>query len=156
MAGEMSCTPTALRVERTMGSRMGSRHRHSPPEGWLNLFGTTCTAFLLLICILFIAITPIVPLPALIDFPPATSASKAPAFESDVIVSIRSTGETYLYSELIDQPSLARALAAGYERDRILRLRVDRGARFGYVRTVVEAAQTAGYERVVIMVRHVE
>ncbi|HYC89316.1 MAG TPA: hypothetical protein VEO54_08905 [Thermoanaerobaculia bacterium] len=48
------------------------------PEQWLNLFGTVSATFLLILSLLFMPITPMVPLPAFIDLPAATTASKSP------------------------------------------------------------------------------
>ncbi|HVG23990.1 MAG TPA: biopolymer transporter ExbD [Thermoanaerobaculia bacterium] len=125
------------------------------PERWLNLFGTVCATFLLVLCIVLMTITPIVPLPIFIDFPTATSAGNSPEQERDTIVSIRSAGETYVQSREIDRRDLARELGPP-ALDRTLRIRADREAPFGSVRAVVVAAQAAGYRRVVIMVRNAE
>ena len=120
------------------------------PEQWLNLFGTVSATFLLVVCLIFMVILPIVPLPAFIDLPAAASASKSPEAEGDAIVSIRRTGETYLHSRQIERPLLARELSPARG---TLRLRVDRDTPFAHVRAVVAAAQAAGYRQMVIMVR---
>lgn len=128
------------------------------PEHWLRLFGAVCVAVHLLVFIIIFAITPIVPLPAFIDFASAASAVKSPEFEHDVTVTLRANGDVFLQSRPITLTSLAQGLRASRLRapdEPTLRLRVDRSTPFRFVRRVALAARDAGYQRFTVMVRSV-
>lgn len=126
------------------------------PEHWLRLFGAVCVTVHLLIFIIILSITPIVPLPAFIDFASAASAQKSPEFEHDVTVTVRANGDVFLQSRPITMASLAQELKATRlhrPHEPTLRLRIDRSTPFGFARGVAVAAGVGGYKRFTVMVR---
>ena len=128
------------------------------PEHWLRLFGAVCVTVHLLVFVIIVAITPIIPLPAFIDFASAAYAAKSPEFEHDVTVTLRRNGDVFLQSRRISLASLAQDLRASRLRARYeptLRLRIDRSTPFRFVRRVALAARDAGYPRFTVMVRYV-
>jgi biopolymer transport protein ExbD len=92
----------------------------------------------------------------IVRLPYTSIDNKAPERECQRTVTIRADGDVFLADERVALTDLESALRR-YLRDarceEILRLRIDGSAKFGTVRHVIQAAQTARVPRVTVLAR---
>ena len=122
-------------------------------ERWLNLFALDLLFVLLVVLILFMAITPILPFRVYVDVPESAQAIASPDFEGDLTVDLPTADLTIVENVAIPPLVLDQKLASAWRDRANVRIRAGRRVPFGDVRRVVQAAQRAGITRVTIVLR---
>jgi len=125
------------------------------PEHWLRLFAANCAFVLLLVFIVIMTMKPLFgPAPLFFDPIESTTATRSPEEYGDLIVTIANDDRFFFFDAGIELSQLhSRIIRAktGSDEDPALFVRVGRGVSFGAVRTVIRAAQDAGYTRVTFL-----
>lgn len=118
-------------------------------ETWLNLFALDLLFVLLVVLVIFMTITPMLPLRPWVDTPISTSAVKSPEGYRDLTVSIPIADLFILENKVVPFSELDRQFAsAPGDKDFKVRIRAGRRVPFGDVRRVVLAAREAGITHV--------
>lgn len=121
-------------------------------EDWLNLFSLAFLFWLIALCTLFLAILPIRTDVPLIATPFSSSENKSPEMEDDLNIALRTGGRIVVSEHQVSRRELVRIIAAARS-DRNVRILVETGTPYRYVRGVVSAARDAGRARVTFLVR---
>jgi biopolymer transport protein ExbD len=126
-------------------------------ERWLNLFALDLLLVLMVVLVIYMAMTPILPHYIYVDVPLSTTAKPSPDTVDDLTISIPNQDFIAFGGDAIRMSDLEGRLASA-PRDSFttVRIHVARAVPFRIVRRVVEAARNAGYARVTFMVRRNE
>lgn len=123
-------------------------------EKWLNLFALDLLFVMLVVLILFMAITPFSNLPVHVDVPTARFASHSPESSLDLTIHVPRPGVIVFNDELVSLAEIdQRLVPARRGVYNTVRIRAARNIPYGTVRRLVQWARDAGYTRVTFVVR---
>jgi biopolymer transport protein TolR len=108
----------------------------------------------LVLLIIFMVVAPQMAAGATVDVPPATNFDEKKSAVEPLTLSITASGSVYIEKGSVSLADLPARLKAIHERDpyRRARIKADKRAAYGHVRTAFKACQDAGFSGVGLQV----
>ena len=112
----------------------------------------------LVLLIIFMVVTPMLQQGVDVLLPEGAHSEKKPGKEGDLTVSIKQDGTVFVGQDWIPDRDLTRYLKAEHDKNpgRTVMLKADKRINYGKVRTVLRAANDAGFEGVAILTENQE
>ena len=126
--------------------------RREPPRPDMNV--TPLVDVVLVLLIIFMVIVPQMAAGATVDVPPAAHFDEKKSAVEPLTVSLTRSGNVFIEKSSVPLAELPAKLKALHERDpyRRARIKADKRAAYGFVRTVFKACQEAGFPGVGLQV----
>ena len=125
----------------------------SPDEVKGDINVTPLVDVCLVLLIIFMVVTPMLQQGVDVQLPAGPHAEKKPGKEGDLIISLKTDGTVFVGQDWIPDRNLNTYLKAEHDKDpaRNVMMKADKRINFGKVRTVMKAANDAGFTGVAIL-----
>ena len=125
----------------------------SPDEVKGDINVTPLVDVCLVLLIIFMVVTPMLQQGVDVMLPAGPHAEKKPGKEGDLIISIKTDGTVFVGQDWIPDRNLSTYLKAEHDKNpaRAVMMKADKRINFGKVRTVMKAANDAGFSGVSIL-----
>jgi len=128
----------------------------SPDEVKGDINVTPLVDVCLVLLIIFMVVTPMLQQGVDVLLPEGPHSEKKPGKEGDLIVSIKPDGTVFVGQDWIPDRDLVKYVTAEHQKDpnRSVMLKADKRINYGKVRTVMKAANDAGFTQVAFMTQN--
>jgi biopolymer transport protein TolR len=128
----------------------------SPDEVKGDINVTPLVDVCLVLLIIFMVVTPMLQQGVDVLLPEGPHSEKKPGKEGDLIVSIKPDGTVFVGQDWIPDRDLTKYVTAEHQKDpnRSVMLKADKRINYGKVRTVMKAANEAGFTQVAFMTQN--
>ena len=125
----------------------------SPDEVKGDINVTPLVDVCLVLLIIFMVVTPMLQAGVDVLLPAGPHAEKKPGEQGDLIISVKQDGTVFVGQNWIPDKDLTTYLTAEHQKDpaRTVMMKADKRINFGKVRTVLKAANEAGFTGVAIL-----
>src|SRR5258708_5162968 len=125
----------------------------SPDEVKGDINVTPLVDVCLVLLIIFMVVTPMLQSGVDVLLPTGPHAEKKPGKEGDLIISVKPDGTIFVGQDWIPDRDVAKYVKAEHDKspNRLVMLKADKRIAFGKVRTVMKAANDAGFTSVSIL-----
>ena len=110
----------------------------------------------LVLLIIFMVVTPMLQQGVDVLLPEGPHSEKKPGKEGDLIISVKQDGTVFVGQDWITDRDLTRYLKAEHDKNpaRAVMMKADKRINFGRIRTVMKAANDAGFTAVGVMTQN--
>ena len=128
----------------------------SPDEVKSEINVTPLVDVCLVLLIIFMVVTPMLQSGVDVLLPDGPHAEKKPGKEGDLIISVKADGTVFVGQDWIPDKDLSRYLTAEYQKNpaRAVMLKADKRINFGKIRTVMKAANEAGFTAIGVLTQN--
>ena len=128
----------------------------SPDEVKGDINVTPLVDVCLVLLIIFMVVTPMLQSGVDVLLPEGPHAAKKPGKEGDLVISIKQDGTVFVGQDWIPDRDLVKYVTAEHQKDpnRSVMLKADKRINYGKVRTVMKAANEAGFTQVAFLTQN--
>jgi biopolymer transport protein TolR len=128
----------------------------SPDEVKGDINVTPLVDVCLVLLIIFMVVTPMLQQGVDVLLPEGAHAEKKPGKEADLIVSVKQDGTVFIGQDWIPDRDLPRYMKAEHDKNpaRAVMMKADKRINFGKIRTVMKAANEAGFTAVGVLTQN--
>ena len=128
----------------------------SPDEVKGDINVTPLVDVCLVLLIIFMVVTPMLQQGVDVLLPEGAHAEKKPGKEQDLIVSVKQDGTIFLGQDWIPDRDLTKFMKAEHDKNpsRAVMMKADKRINFGKIRTVMKAANEAGFTAVGVLTQN--
>ena len=128
----------------------------SPDEVKGDINVTPLVDVCLVLLIIFMVVTPMLQSGVDVLLPEGPHAEKKPGKEGDLIISVKQDGTVFVGQDWIPDRDLPKYLKAEHDKNpaRLVMMKADKRINFGKIRTVMKAANEAGFSGVGVLTQN--